>query len=157
MRAPALRFSSLAFKLYWMLASRLVPSVPWNPLPGSVSSQSSVHDSGGRPFVSTPHFGGTRPHRGITSATGRSRARISPRRIFSHFSPQSIWRARSHADGSDGSIRGIGSGGCLGRVVRMERQHSLDCCPTLPRGCTNNPRQSTLLHGSAGLIRGSLV
>jgi len=29
-------------------------------------------------------------------------------------------------------FRGVGAGGRLGRVVRMERQHSLDCCPTLP-------------------------
>src|ERR1700730_14200019 len=32
-----------------MLASRLVPSVQWNPLPGNVSSQSSLHDSSGTP------------------------------------------------------------------------------------------------------------
>src|ERR1700730_18863347 len=49
MRAPALRFSSLALELDWMLASRLVPSVQWNPLPGNVSSQSSLHESSGTP------------------------------------------------------------------------------------------------------------
>src|SRR5258707_9501339 len=49
MFAPALRSSSLALALYWTLTSRLRPSTQWNPRPGRVSPQSSVHESSGIP------------------------------------------------------------------------------------------------------------
>src|SRR5271167_1478929 len=46
MRAPALRSSSLARELKPTLAAKLPPSQS-NPLPGSVSPQSSVHEKPG--------------------------------------------------------------------------------------------------------------
>src|SRR5436190_7702068 len=47
-------------------------------------------------------------HRVLSSATGRCNARIGLRGIFSHLSSQGLWRARSHANGSDGGFRRVG-------------------------------------------------